>query len=273
MARGTLATGYTAADVAQILRLRVGRVQAYVRAGFVSPRLGPHRECRFSLQDLVLLRTVEGLTQRIPPRRVCRALRRLREQLGGQPLSGVRITVVGENVVVCDRRGLWEPESGQGSLDFEADRIARDVAPLARRELAPDAEDWYRTGSDLEPSDPEQARDAYRRALELDPGHVAARVNLGRSLHETGHAEAAAMHYRLALAADPEDATATFNLGVALEDLGRADEAIAAYERAVASDPENADAHVNAARLYERAGERAAAFRHLKACRRITRER
>ena len=58
---------------------------------------------------------------------------------------------------------------------------------------------------------------------------------------------------------------------MALEDLGRAEEAIGAYEQALAFDPGSADAHFNAARLYERAGRKATAFRHLKAYRALTR--
>ena len=90
-------------------------------------------------------------------------------------------------------------------------------------------------------------------------------------MHEAGQAREAETHYRLALAAKPRHATAAFNLGVALEDLGRADDAVRAYEQALSTDPGNADAHYNAARLYERDGRKAAAFRHLKAYRALLR--
>jgi len=118
-----------------------------------------------------------------------------------------------------------------------------------------------------------RAREAYARAVELDPGHAAAHLDLGRLLHEAGHPREAAEQYRRALEARPRDATAvtaTFNLGVALEDLGHVEEAIVAYERAVELDPDLADAHYNLSRLFERAGRRDAAFRHLKAYRLLT---
>ena len=63
--------------------------------------------------------------------------------------------------------------------------------------------------------------------------------------------------------------TAAFNLGVALEDLGRIDDAMGAYAKAIALDPDNADAHYNLAGIYERRGDKAAAVRHLKACKRL----
>lgn len=280
MPRGSFTSGYSARDVAQILGLTPRQIQIYVRAGFLSPRRGPRGDFRFTLQDLVLLRSAKELSERIPARRVRRALRRLREQLpSGRPLTGVRVTAEGDDVVVHEGRSAWDADSGQRLLDFEVAEIATKVAPLARRaaEAArapgaePNASDWYDIACDLEHAEPELARDAYGRSLELDPNHADARVNLGRLLQEAGQARAAETHYRLALVTEPRNATAAFNLGVALEDLGRAEEAIRAYEQALACDPASADAHFNAARLYERTGRKAAAFRHLKAYRVLTR--
>jgi tetratricopeptide (TPR) repeat protein len=132
------------------------------------------------------------------------------------------------------------------------------------------ADDWYELGCELEISSVEEAKDAYERALEADPAHADAHVNLGRILHEEGAPAAAELHYRAALEADPEHDTAAFNHGVALEDLGRIDDAVAAYKRAIALNRDNADAHYNLAGIYERRGEKAAALRHLKAYRALT---
>src|SRR6185436_18880618 len=108
----------------------------------------------------------------------------------------------------------WMPESGQRVFDFTVSDLRPRLAPHVRRaaarardaEDALDAEGWFALGCDLEVGAPEEARDAYRRALERDPAHVDAHVNLGRLLHECGHADRAAAHYRLALAADPAHA-------------------------------------------------------------------
>lgn len=271
--------GYRARDVARMLGLSVGQVRSYVRAGFLQARRGPRGELRFSFQDLVLLRAAGGLlSARVPARRVKRALEKLRAQLPeGTPLAGVRIVAEGDQVVVRDGGSKWQPESGQVLFDFEVSGIAEKVAPLVRKAVKKkDAdgltgEDWYRWACDLEDGAPEQAKEAYRRAVELDPEQADAHVNLGRLLHESGDALGAEAHYRRALELRPDDATAAFNLGVALEDQKRDAEAVQAYELALKSDPTAADAHFNAARLYERLGERAAALRHLGAYRKLTR--
>jgi tetratricopeptide (TPR) repeat protein len=281
-------SGYGAREVARMLGLSVGQVRAWVRAGFLEPERGARGALRFSFQDLVLLRTAKGLlSARIPPRRVRRALSRLRTVLPeGRSLRGVKIIADGDRIVVGDGDARWQADSGQVLFDFDTAELARKVAPLLVRSTragegglrevaaagaaAESAADWYERGCDLEEAAPAEARAAYRRALELDPAHPDAHLNLGRLLHEAGDAAAAAAQYRSALASRPEDATAEFNLGVALDDLGQTDEAIAAYGRALALDPALADAHYNAARLYEKKGQAARAIRHLRTYKQLT---
>ncbi len=267
--------GYSTKDVAGLLGLSADQVRSHVRAGFVSPRQGPRGEYYFSFQDLVLLRTAQGLlAARVPRRRVRIALQNLREQLpGDRPLTGVRIAARGHHVVVRDGREVWNPESGQTLFDFELSELAREAStlPLHTPETSPVGDEgdegaaaWYERGCALEEEAPEEAMTAYLRALEIDPALSDAHLNLGRLFHERGEAAAAERHYRLALGALPDDPTAAYNLGVALQDLGRLREAVAAYEAALARDPSYADAHYNLAGLYEELGEPEAAFRHLR---------
>lgn len=266
--------GYTTKDVARVLGLTVAQVRRFARDGFLTPP--------FSFKDLVILRAAKGLVAaRIPTRRIRGALKRLRAQLPrGRSLAELRITAEGDRIVVSDGEATWSPESGQTQLDFAVSDLATRAAPVARRaariarESADDltALDWYEMGLELEAVDAEEARDAYRRALELDAHHADAHVNLGRLLHEEDRVVEAERHYRQALAADPEHATAAFDLGIALEDLRRPADAIDAYRRALAVDARLADAHYNLARLYERQGKKAAALRHWSAYRRLSGE-
>ncbi len=271
---------YTTREAASILGLSTSQIRSHARAGFLEPGRGSRGELLFSFQDLVLLRAAAELREaKIPPRRILRSLRRLREQLpAGRPLTTVRISTDGESVVVQEGGSAWVPDSGQGLFSFAVADLAEKVAPMAR-EVAEKArlresltaEEWYDLGCDLEIGSPDDAVFAYRKVLEIEPHHADATVNLGRLVHEAGDLEEAERLYRSAAASEPSNQVAVFNLGVVLEDERREREAIAAYRRALALDPDLADAHYNLARLYEKQGQQRAALRHLKQYRQLVR--
>ena len=176
-----------------------------------------------------------------------------------------------------DSTGSWEPESGQTVLDFSVAELAAQAAPFARRAAAEarrqehtlGPHDWFALALDLEASDPGEARDAYRRVLELAPDHAAAHVNLGRLLHEQGDVRAAENQYRAARRLEPDDPTPFFNLGVALQDQDRLKEAADAYEKAISLASDYADAYFNLAFVMEKTGKRALAIRYLKAYKKL----
>jgi tetratricopeptide (TPR) repeat protein len=270
-------------EVAGLLGLTEGQIRGYVRAGFLDPERGPRGELRFAFRDLSLLRLVKGLaSSRVPPRRLHRALRLLREQLPEtHPLSGLHLLAEGDELVARRDGERWNPESGQRLFDFDPDAQDRAVVELLRPvvedrvplELHMSASDWYALGCELHERDPDQARGAYLRALELDPGTVDARVNLGCCYHATGKLSEAEAQYRAALEQRSDDAVTWFNLGVVLEDQMRLEPARRAYEQALELESECADAHYNLARLCDRAGDPAGALRHLRAYRNLTQGR
>ncbi|ANM30163.1 hypothetical protein ABI59_12155 [Acidobacteria bacterium Mor1] len=270
-------SGFSVRDVARMVELPVGRVRSLVRDGILAPQESDEGEARFDFQDVALLRTAKGLLEKkIPARRVQAALRQLRAQLPGDlPLTSVQIGAAGKRVFVHRGGRTWEPETGQTLLNFEGEKLTR-VASYethranreATRELT--AEEWYEIGVELEPNDPERARQAYLEALFIDPDMAEAHTDLGRSLHEAGEPEEALEHYRSAADLRPEDHIAAFNLGVCYQDLNCVDEAIEAYKLAIRANARFPDAHFNLGRLYEKRGERLLALRHLATYRRLT---
>lgn len=273
--------GYTAKQLAQLLSTSVDRIRAYARDGFVEPAKGERGEYRFSFQEVVLLRTAEGLAKQLPPAKVRRALRRLKQQLpNGRALANLKIAAEGDDVVLRDGGASFHAESGQGLLNFETSELADRVRPLAaamgqaarQSSEQRSAEQWFELGVELESCSTGEALEAYRKAVTANAEHTHALINLGRLLHEQGDTREAADLYMQALETNPEDPTALFNLGVALEDLGRLNYARRCYEHALQMDPANADAHFNASRLCERLGDQTAAMRHLMSYRALTRE-
>ena len=269
-------SSYTLRDIESLLGLSPGVVRGLIAAGFVAPQRGPHNRYLFGFQDVVLLRTARALqAQRVAPRKILRSLRRLRASLPAElPLSGLRITAVGSEVVVSEGTTRRHVDSGQLLLDFELREAptgeVRLIAP-APDPAAPDAAAWFERGASAESSDRRAAEAAYREVVRLAPGHVDASLNLGCLLCESGRCEEAAALYRAALGHRPDAALLHYNLGIALEDLQRPDEALASYEASLRLDPSFADAHFNAARLHEQAGRQRQAIRHYGEYRRLQR--
>jgi tetratricopeptide (TPR) repeat protein len=269
-------------EAARILEVPEARLRALARAGFLAPQRGPVGPLSFGFRDLILLRTTKGLLESgVPMRRIRRIWASLREQLAaGLPLTSIAIHTDGEEVVASDGGSRWQPDSGQFLLNFEASEIAERAAvggvgfeeaaaSQAAYDPGPTAEQWYEAGCALEATSPEQAREAYERALEIDPRVTDAHINLGRQLHIAGELGRAEPHYREAARLDPDDPTPHFNLGVLLEEVGRRDEAVHAYRQAVLRDPDFADAHCNLGLLLESLGRRIEAVRHLMAARQL----
>lgn len=264
---------YRSREVLRLLGVSRGTLRGLVGAGFVTPARGARREYLFCFQDLVLLRAARALAAaKVPARRITRSLRRLRRSLPDEvPLSGLRICAVGERVVVREGARRWQADTGQYLLDFDV-VIERGEPVLRAHAETPalrDAEAWFERGAALEERGARSdAREAYARSLEIDSDQLAARINLGRLLHEAGRLDEAEAVYRGR--GEPVDPTLCFNLAILLEDLERRDEAIAAYHCALRGDPRFADCHYNLGLAYQAAGNALAAIRHLREYRKLS---
>lgn len=268
-------THFTTREVAKILDLPEERIRACVRAGFLSPERGPGRTYQFTFEDLLLLRTTRDLlSAHVPVRRIRRMLGSLRRQLpDDQHVTSLTIYADGERIVAWDGAARWQPDSGQFLFNFDAGELAERVTLQSRvahrASSIPQrtAEEWFHLALELDATSPDEARQAYERALDADPDLVDAHVNLGRLYHEAKDPIRAEAHYRAALARAPDDSIAHFNWAVLLDDLGRHREAAAAYQHAIAIDPDFADAHYNLGLLCEAMGSRSEAIEHLRTAR------
>jgi tetratricopeptide (TPR) repeat protein len=93
----------------------------------------------------------------------------------------------------------------------------------------------------------QEAADACRRALELDPGLAMAQSNLGVALRAMGRPLPAIEAFRAAIALQPDQAEAYSNLGVLLTEQGRRDEAAQVLRQVLAFRPDYAEALYNLA--------------------------
>lgn len=275
---------FTLKDIEGTFGVSRGTVASLTRAGLLEPIKGSRGERQFSFQDVVLIRTADSLKKaNVPPRRVTRALQRLKAWSHDRPLSGVRIAAVGNGVVVSEAHRQWEVETGQlvmelqpsrsqpgAVLSIQSARKAEDRAD-ERDNAGADAGSWFQLGCQLEAQDMRKAEQAYRRAIAIAPDYADPYLNLGCLLTEAGRLQEAESLYRDAVAAIGDEPLLHFNLGVTLEDLERYEDALRSYHRCIDIAPDMADAHFNAARLHEQLGDAHRAIRHFNQYRKYCR--
>jgi len=227
----------------------------------------------YSFSDLLAVQTLIKLREsKIKPREIARALDSLREKLTWvkQPLSELRVVSDGGKIRVHVSGQKMEAISGQILLDFDSRELGGiasfpDRKPKVNRTR--ESEEWFQRGLELEETGApvEQAVDAYRKVLDLNPGAAGALVNLGTIYYRLRKFGEAEKYYREAIEADPAYPLAQFNLGNLYDEQGRLPDALGHYLRALSLNPHYADAHFNLALLCERQGDMMKAVHHWKA--------
>jgi Flp pilus assembly protein TadD len=91
--------------------------------------------------------------------------------------------------------------------------------------------------------DKKSAREAFRKAIELDETYAEAYFNLGLLLADDGQSEEAERLLRTATQLTPNSHKAHGRLGILLQQLGRYSEAEAELRRAIEIDPTDAIAN------------------------------
>ncbi len=242
---------FSSADLCGVLGCDPAALRRYELLGLVHSQEG-----LFDFQDIVSLRTVLGLVASgVSPRTISRSIRGLSSVLPGtdRPLSQLKIIVEHREALLAELGGLLLAPDGQLLLNFASPRPGEPATPL--RAACATAAELLEQGRLLE--DREQltaAAEAYRRALELEPGRAEAHFNLGNVLRDLGRPGEAEQSFRRALEADATMAEAWYNLADLMEESNRLDEAVAALRRALSLCPGYADAQSNLAYCLERLG-------------------
>lgn len=142
----------------------------------------------------------------------------------------VRVDTPVTNVVTRDKSDKDEPKQLNAKPatcvsmgDFKA-QIATDASrPAGERELFG-----------------QQAKQAYRRALEQDPKYVPAWMGLGTVCESMGDKDEAINHYRTVLKIDPKHVPAHIGVARIYENNGQRDAAMSTYKAATAAMPRDA---------------------------------
>lgn len=221
-------------------------------------------DSRYTFRDLLALRAAASLLDAgASVRQIKETLAALRREGLADPLAETRLVLEDGRLLAQSDRVRYEPRTGQTVLDLDAGTLAKAAVETLStgvvRPLGPPAEQaeaWFERASewDADPARWEDAIDAYRRVVGIDPTYAAAWNNLGLLLHRMGRLDEAREAYAAALVQGPGCCEAAYNLGSLAEDRGETDEAIVRYREALAIKPDYADAHFNLAGALARAG-------------------
>ena len=241
---------YSRADVLRILRITARQLAGWEKAGLIAA-------CdTYSFAQLLQLKKIGDLSARkVRPAKIRESLEAMQRVASGMenPLLETGTFMSGRRVAFRHQGTAVEPVAGQFVMDF-APRGAVVAAKVRPMRTAETAAEWFAKAISLEedPLSLREAIEAYKKALEFDPSHAAAHINLGTLYYNRQDYVEAENHYREAVAADARYALAHFDLGNVLDETGRLQEAIQAYKQAIQLAPTYADAHYNLALAYEK---------------------
>lgn len=266
-------TTYRRADVLRILRITARQLVSWEKAGLVAVAEG------YSFFDLLQLKKLRDLAaKRVRPAVIRQSLEAMQKQVAGMenPLIEAGTFSTRSRVAFRHQGRAFEPIAGQFIMDFAPGSAvvpAQLRRPTNSREYvkpvraAETAADFFARGVALEedPASQNEAIAAYKKAIELEPRHAAAHINLGTLYYNRQDYRLAEAHYRAAIVADARYALAHFDLGNVLDETGRLDEAIRAYRQAILLAPTYADAHYNLALAYEKLKQPRKALTHWRA--------
>ncbi len=279
------AAAYTIRDVSRLFEVPESRLRYWSQTGFLQPSIRVKGRTWYSFRDLISLKVArELLAAGLSLQQIRRSLDALRVKLPevDQPLARLRIRCDHDRVVVEASDGTFEATSGQGLLVFSVQSLhqqAAQVLELPRGsdegdgELERSAYEWFQWACEREAAwdgeDPDDAafldaRQAYDRALDLDPEFAAAYTNLGALLAAVGDLDGARDHFDQALRCDPDQPEAQVNLAALALRLGDHDTAIAGYRQLLRGAPDHLEAHYGLARALLAVGGRGQALAHLE---------
>jgi tetratricopeptide (TPR) repeat protein len=253
-------------EAADLVGVTASRLRYWAQTGLVGPSLREKGRFYYTFEDLVAVKVAKELADAgMPVQRVRKHLESLRRLLPGRPLAALRIVSDGDELVVLDDVGAFEPATGQLVMSFAVrSLLPGEVVPL--REPAPETAYGCFLAAVASEDDGDDGRAArlYERALRLDASFAAAWTNLGNLHERRGQRGEARLAYEKALALDPDQPEARFNLANLYTDLDDTELALAEYRRVAAHAPTFADVHYNLGLLLARIGATAQARKHLE---------
>jgi tetratricopeptide (TPR) repeat protein len=149
--------------------------------------------------------------------------------------------------IILNRSTESSTEKGESSQFVPHENVAFEDLGMVRRlrqAVVLESERLALEGRQLlENQDPSRAMELFRQAIEMNPEFLAAHLNLGHALRQTGEFAAASTSYRNAARLEPNNARLAFWLASTLALAGQLDESILEYQKSIQLDSLVAEAH------------------------------
>jgi tetratricopeptide (TPR) repeat protein len=254
---------------ARILAVSPDRIRYWVKRRLVKPAWQRGRRYRFGFNDLIMMRMAKEL---LPNRGHLEPFRRCFSRVRGffepgRPATSLRLQNDDGRILVRDGEVVFEAESGQLMLRFEAAPPAGKVedrfGPARVRERFDEAKR-------LAESDPLRALMLYSDLLGREPRNYELHIRMAALLEREGDLTGALRHLLGAAVVVPANGDVHLKLGLLYRRREEFDNAIQSLLRAVECDPLALEAHRNLAELYDRVGRKRDALRHLSTVHRLS---
>jgi MerR HTH family regulatory protein/Est1 DNA/RNA binding domain len=254
---------------ARILAVSPDRIRYWVKRRLVKPAWKRGQRYRFGFNDLIVMRMAKEL---LPSRSHLEPFRRCFAKVRGfyepgRPVTSFRLQNDDGRILVRDGEVVFEADSGQLMLRFEAPPPAGTVedrfGPARVRERFDEAKR-------LAESDPLRALMLYSDLLGREPRNFELHMRMAALLEREGDLTSATRHLLGAAVVAPANAEVHLKLGMLYRRREEENNAIQSFLRAVECDPLALEAHRNLAELYERVGRKRDALRHMSTVHRLS---
>ncbi len=259
---------FSTRSAARILAVSPDRIRYWVKRQLVNPTGAKGRNYRFAFNDLLVMRLAKDLLRsrrHLEPLQRC--LRRMRDLVDPErPVTSLKLVNDEGRIVVSDNGVLIEAETGQLLFDFRPERpagkIEESFGPARVRER-------FEEARRIAEEDPLKALTIYSDLVGREPGNFEAHMRLATLLEREGDLQGALRHLLGAATIVPASADVHLRLGLIYRKRDEQQHALRSFLRALECDPTSVEAHRNAAELYEAAGRKRDAQKHLNAIHRL----
>jgi tetratricopeptide (TPR) repeat protein len=241
------------AELTELLDVPRSRIEAWQRAGLISPTERREGLAYFDFRQVCATRSLHKLVAAgVAPQRLARSLSQLKRWLKADiPNVDLLPSLLpdGQRFLVRTDCGQLAETTGQLLFDFE--EPAEPSTLPCHTSFDGSFEEAVRLAQEGELA---AAAACYRRLLLHEGPDAEVFFNLANVLQAMGETQAAIERFHDAVSLDPEFTDAWNNLGNLLAQTGELQEARYAYRRAVDVEPDYADAHYGLADVLELLG-------------------